>query len=419
VRSDARRHAAPSPSQCAGYFCPAGSTSSTANACGAIDRYCPTGSAAPVTVSANHYTTPDTGSPSLRTGQLPCPSERACAGGVVLAAIDMSAQCPAGTAEAQVEEMLTNSDFGPQFSVTTPGYTGSLTWSVVSIVANDPTCVLRTTGNFTFSTGTISAGTTWGRLRIGAWPLDYPTCMNGFRLTIRAARSNNAAMLQECAVDVEVLQVAKPPVVTDCANRAIPERSISGTNIGAPLVALNRNVGTSVLWFVNYTTSGNIPISVGMCDGQLRVLRPFLWKDARDYRVDLTIRNDGTSLGIGSRSVTCRLWVNVTMVPLPPNPTVTTFWLPELSPVGTLVGNVAGVDPNNFTFNATWGRTDTPNAFAISPNGTITVAQVHDTLVSCPPRRRRRHPHAHPHPHPSAFRARARRRAASPPLRTW
>ena len=305
--------------------------------------------------------------------------ERACAGGVVLAGIDLAALCPLSKATAQVEEILTNTDFGPTFTITTPGYAGTVAWTVSNVVANDATCVLRTT-NFT-----MSSGSGWGRLRIGAWPLDYTLCMNGFRLTYRAARSNNAGIAASCAVDVEVLQVAKPPVITDCGNRSVAERSIAGANIGAPLAALNRNIGTSLLWFVNYTTAGNVPISAGMCDGQLRVLRPFLWKDARAYRVDLTVRNDGSALGIGSRVAYCSMWVNVVMVPLPPTPTVTTFWIPELSPVGALVGNPLGVDPNNFTFNYTWGAVDNPNAFAVNRGGNITVSLVQDTLLTLKP----------------------------------
>lgn len=70
-------------------------------------------------------------------------------------------------------------------------------------------------------------------------------------------------------------QVAKPPLITDCGPRSVNERSIVGTAIGLPLAATNLNVGTSLLWTVTATApgySGNV-ITIGLCDGTLRVLQ--------------------------------------------------------------------------------------------------------------------------------------------------
>jgi hypothetical protein len=74
----------------AGYFCPAGSTSSRARACGgdatrrdAATWYCLQGSESALRVGPGNYSTgsPD-GSPHLRTGQSVCPSGYFCADGV-------------------------------------------------------------------------------------------------------------------------------------------------------------------------------------------------------------------------------------------------------------------------------------------------------------------------------------------------
>jgi hypothetical protein len=51
-----------------------------------------------------------------------------------------------------------------------------------------------------------------------------------------------------------------------------------------------------------------------------------------------------------------------------------------LAPVGQIIGNVGGVDPNNFTFNCTWGKLDRSNAFAISRSCNISVLSVQDTV---------------------------------------
>src|SRR6185437_2277074 len=98
------------------------------------------------------------------------------------------------------------------------------------------------------------------------------------------------------------------------------------------------------------------------------------------YLVDIIFRNDGSAVGIGVATSTCRLNITVNMVPLPPVPTITSFSLPELSANGTLVGNVMATDPANFTITRyQWQSVDSPNAFAInSSSGNITVAQVVD-----------------------------------------
>ncbi|RYG49157.1 hypothetical protein EON67_06920, partial [archaeon] len=60
----------------AGYYCPAGSTSSTAFQCGDVSVYCPAGSSAPVTVPNGYYSTPLAASPKLRSTITQCPPVR-------------------------------------------------------------------------------------------------------------------------------------------------------------------------------------------------------------------------------------------------------------------------------------------------------------------------------------------------------
>ncbi len=76
----------------AGYYCPAGSTSSRAEACGggptqagAAAHYCPAGSAEARVVGIGNYSTgsPDD-TPHLRTGQAVCPAGHFCDSGVLV-----------------------------------------------------------------------------------------------------------------------------------------------------------------------------------------------------------------------------------------------------------------------------------------------------------------------------------------------
>ena len=82
----------------AGFFCPAGSGSSTAVPCGVASFYCPAGSGAPVPVSANFYSTPlGAATAAQRTGQAPCPAAYACAAGVILELNDCASRAIAGS----------------------------------------------------------------------------------------------------------------------------------------------------------------------------------------------------------------------------------------------------------------------------------------------------------------------------------
>jgi hypothetical protein len=160
-----------------------------------------------------------------------------------------------------VEESYAGLAFGPTIIVNTPGYMGGLTWSIDSVTPVDVGCVIPPL---------TSTGGAAGRLMTGATPLDFTPCQNGFSVVFRVARSNNAALFATCRANVEITQVAKAPIVTDCGPRAINERSITGTTAGAPLVATNLNVGTSILWFINTTLANNAPFTIGMCDGIIR-----------------------------------------------------------------------------------------------------------------------------------------------------
>lgn len=80
----------------AGYFCPAGSTSSAQHACGGADRYCPAGSANYRIPGEGEYTTPGAGDAATRTAVATCPAGYKCVNGERQACGGVSEFCPGG-----------------------------------------------------------------------------------------------------------------------------------------------------------------------------------------------------------------------------------------------------------------------------------------------------------------------------------
>lgn len=75
--------------------------------------------------------------------------------------------------------------------------------------------------------------------------------------------------------------------------------------------------------------------------------------------LSVTVQNNGAALGIGNSNSYCSTTVTINQVPLPPVLSNTVFFVPELSPVGTYVGNVGAVDPANFSVgNFVWASVD-------------------------------------------------------------
>lgn len=135
----------PSCSGCcsAGYYCTSGSSSATQNRCGGVGQlYCPACSSGPTTVSPTWRTTPTAGALDLRTGQESCPSGYTCTNGLTDPAIRLLAgtTCATGTCQGSVSETISYASFGPTVTVETLGYSGGLTWNIISITPVSAAC---------------------------------------------------------------------------------------------------------------------------------------------------------------------------------------------------------------------------------------------------------------------------------------
>lgn len=294
-----------------GYYCPAGATSPTVAACGGVDRYCPSGSGAPTLVGAatDIYTIPTTlGTENFRTGTAPCPPQRQCSGGLLLAGLSFSSGCTSGGATATVPSGVPNSLWGPTFTVATPGYSGTVNWTIASVVPADVGCPVSPSF-FNISVLSLTSATMW----VGATAVQLSLCPNGFNLVVNAARSADWTLNAQCTVAVAgalesgvlnavvklsrltspflppaVGQIIAVPTITNCATpRSINERSPTGTFIGDAMVATTSNSGTTITWAL--LGASGIPISIGLCDGQLRVLTPFHWRTRQSYTVTVQV----------------------------------------------------------------------------------------------------------------------------------
>jgi hypothetical protein len=139
-----------------------------------------------------------------------------------------------GHTTGSLREATVNENFGPTINVSMPGYFGSPAFSVDLVTPFDSSCTV-TAANFTVTGGTRA------QLQILAWPIDYASCGSGMYVEFTARRSNDPSITAKCGVNVTVLQVTKAPVITDCQNRTVRERSIVSTLIGTPLLAVNPN----------------------------------------------------------------------------------------------------------------------------------------------------------------------------------
>lgn len=384
----------------AGYYCPLGSITPTAVACGGAQVYCPPGSGAPIPVDAGYYSTSTAALPAAqtamyRTGQAPCPANRQCSNGVILDAVDFTALCGAstgGSVTIPVYDGTTNAGFGPSIVPATPGYVGGMVYTMTGLTTADGACAVQplSDGLGVYSSVTVpglqagwTLGQVWlnggGQLQIGsAYTVLSQNCPNGFSFSITAAQSSNTALNATCAVTVQVKQVIRPPTFTACGPVSIGEHLGPGATASAPVAATTTNYGTAITYDIVNSTD----FSINKCTGVIIGTRDFAWTLGTSYNVTVIAINDGTSIGLGKANTTCRATVNILQRPSPPVPALTSFAVNELSPIGTRIGSLGISDPAGYPItNVTWAAVDRPDAVVIDKFGNLTVGLVVDALV--------------------------------------
>jgi hypothetical protein len=243
----------------AGFYCPAGSTSSRAFACGGVASFCPTGSASPSPVGAGNYSVPLSSPLNQRSGQAACPPNRVCSGGVLSPAVDFSAACPTGELLVQLADDVRNAAFGSSFTAATPGWGGPvLLFTVANKTAAAPaTCPVA---NYVITTQATGAA---GTLQLGGTSVDYTGCAAGFSLTLQAARSpaspSDALATfpapDSCRVTIYPFRALRAPTLTVCRNLTIVERQAPGTVYGQVISANVSSVASTLVYSVNASAS--------------------------------------------------------------------------------------------------------------------------------------------------------------------
>ena len=398
----------------AGYYCPLGTASATSNTCAPAtgapgagsNFFCPSGSAQPFAVSANFYSTPLSSSEWLRYAEQPCPPNRLCQNGLLYPAVDASTSCASALLanNAALNSVLTNIAFGPTFAATTPGWSSpTLNWTM-SVTGLDPLCPAAYL-NVSFNVlSTLSA-----QMFLGSTPVNAAVCPSGFQFTITASRSPAAATDSlvspyfaglatpqgpRCGpIFVGVINLFTAPAIQYCSSISVPERKPAGTKFGSVAFATSLNPQSQIVYSILSSTSsprvGVTPPYTVDCNGTLTSSSVSLYSTASWYNLTLMVSNIFQGAILNSF---CWLTVTVTPQPVPPTLTYTTFSIFDqfvtqprdafANLAGTLVGNVAPVDNNNvagafvnYTATTAWAVVDTPNAFAITPSGAISVAQ--------------------------------------------
>ena len=90
-------------------------------------------------------------------------------------------------------------------------------------------------------------------------------------------------------------QTILPPLLSNCGSyRSVVERSPTGTFVGSALLAATTNVGTTITWAFVSPPVG-LPFSIGLCDGQLKVLSAVSWAAAQSWTFTVQATNNGAA----------------------------------------------------------------------------------------------------------------------------
>jgi len=423
----------------AGYYCPKYSYSPYQNECGGIDRYCPYGSAAPITVPRGYLSGPQTytiwwgyswwyywwywySTPNpywyVRTYPYPvtrryyielCPANRKCSGGDYqpIFQFEDNKVCSGANSSFSVtivEDNQVTKQLGSTIALNVSDYTGNVNWNLTNDVKDKD--------HYWYSSFLVSplyhGLYTWANCDTSAISivninqktamiqvspsanLNIEKCGRRFPLTIRASMATDSSAAVTCILHVDVVRSLRPPVIVDCLPRVVEEGVSSGTAVGQPLVGaqLDKNnvdkihqPGVSIRWFTNSSD-----FAIDTCSGQLYTANT-LWRNAGGNlrTVQITAVADGSAMGMGTTSVYCNLQVTLTRQNNLPAISTTSLSIPELRPNGTFVGQIIATDPDVEDKNAlvySFGVLDStdPLAFSINSTGAVFTTKELDVI---------------------------------------
>ncbi len=324
----------------AGYFCAARSTSPSSGPCGtdqlaqphadeytggASAYYCPKGAVNPVPVSVDHYTVPETSSPSNRQGQLACPAggEYVCKNGIKYPIVEWSSggctvdsSTGSVTGVVNIPELLAGaSSTGSAIKIV--GHADKSTdvssFDGLRVSSGSVTCVSAGVSCSAASKPAGCASTAAGmdaefaldlqeftdgsgfRLK-SAVPLSFKICKE-YQLTL-APHKSSKTFGPSCRLNVKVTNMNDPPSFlsgTLTARRWVEERSKLNAGVsGDRIAATDPDVGQELSFELMDDANGNFRI--GTCTGEL-----FVAKDGQldfasqsEYYISVKVCDDPT-----------------------------------------------------------------------------------------------------------------------------
>lgn len=364
----------------AGYYCPAGSTNNAPFKCGSIDKYCPTGSGAPITILASDntkYTGPLSVQVDVREQAIACPAYRKCAGGVLFPAVVVDYLPGNGVwgSDATIMEDKNNTvTTMTAVTFSTPTNDAAqvgpypLTVTVLEMRATTPGC--------SWPPGNDPSYLTWdapsGKLRVGARSLTGDNCGNTWQVKLRVARTMDATLFVEFFINLITIDANMPPVIAPgtCSQaREVFERSPPGTVVGSRIVADDPDKGQQTLWSI---TTQLTPFRVDACSGQLYVDQDRLDNAVKaTWTLAMSVKDTGTP----SLSLSCNVIITVLDRNDPPVIGKTALSIRENTPLGAWAGNILATDPDvGSVLTYSILRADTSDHFRIDPaNGDMLV----------------------------------------------
>jgi hypothetical protein len=290
---------------------------------------------------------------------------------------------------ASVSDIQESTAFTPNITASIFGAmpVPGVTWGLASITAVNPAlCIMSA-----YQIGLVPSGPTSAQLTIGSTRINPILCAAGFNVVVNATRnpvgaldalydSSWGAQQTSCTIAVAVVASLKPPAISLCQGRTIPERENVTTKYGSVIAASTSTPTSTIYYFVNASSSSPnagtpLPFNVD-CNGTLFNTRTVYFAQAQYYNV--TIRADNVN-GYATASSFCSFQLRIAPQPVPPTLTTSVFTMYDLAPLGQSVGDLGLVDNNNvvaglaYVPTAVWRTVDSPDAFSLSTSGAITV----------------------------------------------
>lgn len=352
----------------AGYYCPAGSTSSRQAVCGGAEYYCPAGSSAPQSVPSGAYSTPEAGPEYRRTGYELCAGDKVCRDGKRYARLEWTDSFCSATSTATTTSVAENSNNAFIHQVTMKDNSDTpqaITFEIVAVESGSSGCSITSSD--------IDLSSSTGALRL-AGQIDYEECAS-FSVQVRG-RVSATVQSTPCTIAIAVLnENERPTLSTAVPELKVEEKSAVGTTIGTPLVATDPDAGQELKYSITSGNSANL-FKIGSCSGQLLVNDNSML--AGTYTLGIQVADD-FSPPLSDSLVVEVVVTNVNDAPrIMEDRETVAFTIDENSPKGTPLSPsiLSAVDEDGDDL--TWGFTASGNergAYAIDPDsGIISVA---------------------------------------------